>query len=206
MSNRKNVFKFIKALHFLQVEQKITLFESLRIIAGGVRTEKGKSRTGKLQKAALYIESKLVAGNSFSTVLRTCPFIRFDDVTLSFVEFSSKTGNLSETLSFLKERCERKEAAFSKILEASVYPSFVILLSLFVSVLMLFYGKSLLGEEFFSEGLLKTLLYDLIFLFVFCFFVFLLLKKNLGENLLYEAFLATGFLIRHGVNASLAWD
>ena len=192
----KNMHRFLKVLHHLYVEQGIELKECLEIM--------GKQRKNRVSRAAQYVDEELRRGNAFSNALRTCPFISFDSIAVTFVYFSQRTGNLSAMLCFLKERCERKEKAASKIFEASVYPVFVILLSLFVSALMIFYAESALGNNLKKTELLKTLCIDFSFLFFFCGFMFWLLKKNLCDSPLYEAFLSVGFLIKYGVNASVA--
>ena len=189
--------RFLKVLYHLYVEQGIPLIDCLEIMSK-------KNDSSPLSKAALYIEGELRLGNRLSNAMKTCPYITFDSISVSFVDFSEKTGNLSETLTFLKERCERREKAASKVFEASLYPLFVIVLSLFVSGLMIFYADSVLGESFINTSLYKTLFCDLLFLFIFCFLMFFYLKNNLGDSPLYEAFLSVGFLIRYGVNASLA--
>lgn len=193
----KNMHRFLKILHHLYAEQGMGLTDCLEII--------GKMKKSKpLSKAALYLEGELKRGNRLSNALRTCPYVNFDTLTVAFVDFSQRTGNLSESLGFLKERCERKEKAASRVFEASIYPVFVILLSIFVSALMIFYAKSLLGENFVKTSLIRTLFYDLSFLFAFCGLMVWVLKRNLSDSPLYEAFLSTGFLIRYGVNASVA--
>ncbi len=193
----KNMHRFLKILHHLYAEQGIGLTDSLEIIG------KMKKRK-KVSKAALYLEEELKRGNPFSNALKTCPHVNFDSLTVSFVDFSQRTGNLSESLGFLKERCERKEKASYRVFEASVYPVFVIFLSIFLSGMMIFYSQSVLGEGFIKTSLIRTLFYDLGFLFAFCGLMIWILKRNLCDSPLYEAFLSVGFLIRYGVNASVA--
>ena len=192
----KNMHSFLKVLHHLYAEQGIELTECLEIM--------GKSRKKRVGRAAQYVEGELRRGNAFSNALKTCPYVTFDSLTVTFVDFSQRTGNLSETLGFLKERCERKEKAAAKIFEASLYPIFVILLSLFVSGLMIFYADSALESNLKKAELLHTLFMDLIFLFAFCGLMFWFLKSNLCDSPLYEAFLSVGFLIKYGVNTSIA--
>ena len=192
----KNCHRFLKVLHHLYVEQGISLTECLSIMS--------RSHKSRMNRAAAYAEEELRRGNAFSNALKTCPYISFDSLTVTFVDFSQRTGNLSETLGFLKERCERKEKAFSRIFEASVYPVFVIFLSLFVSGLMIFYAESALGSSLKKIEVMKTLGLDLAFLLAFCGLMFWFLKRNLSDSPLYEAFLSVGFLIKYGVNASLA--
>lgn len=197
MFNKKNMHRFIKTIYHLYVEQGILLTECLDIMGKSA----GKTR---VKTAALYVEEELRQGNMLSNALKTCPAISFDNTTVTFVDFSEKTGSLGETLSFLKERCERKEKAGSAIAEAAVYPCFVIFLSIFVSALMIFYADSVLQESFMKGSLLKSLFADFCFLLLFCALSFLFLRRSLGDDPLYEAFLSVGFLIKHGVNASLA--
>lgn len=198
MNTERVVKTFTDTLYELFVEQKVPLKKALEIIAF-------EKKTG-LQKGADSILKAMLSGVSFSNALKSCEYINFDPVYVSFVAFSEITGDLKDTLEFLKNRCQRRENNNTKLLEASMYPAFIVVLAVAVCVFLYFYGNSLgLGSgrtnslEQFSQLFLSISL-----LLVVCCFVFFVIRKNLQENKLYEAFLAVGFLIKSGVNVSTA--
>ena len=88
------------------------------------------------------------------------------------------------------------------LIQASVYPVFVVVVSVAATVGLLLYSNSLWDQEAFgfqfSENLFSSFYLSFSFLIMFCIAAFFLLRKILGTNKLYEAFLATGFLIKGG--------
>lgn len=196
-SNERNVKNFTDSLYELFVEQKLTLVKSLEIIAN--------EKQSKVQKAADRIKTDLQQGCTFSNALQTCSFLDFDQIYISFVSFAEITGNLQQTLEFLKKRCERKEQSNTKLTEASLYPSFVIIFAIGLCIFLGFYTSSLYGTESFNSFISqKNLFSSVLLLLSFCFVIFAMIKKNLQENKMYESFLAISFLIKSGVNVSVA--
>lgn len=159
-----------------------------------------------LTAANLY--TALYNGSSFSNALKVCPFLDFGRDYISFINFAEHSGNLEKTLGFLKEKLERYEDNLSKIKEASVYPAFVIILALAAGILLYLYSASLFNEDNANGQMMQQLYSSLVlsfsFLFFFCFIAFAVIKKTLGTNKLYEAFLATGFLVKAGESLSNA--
>lgn len=199
MNAERVVKEFTDSLYELFVEQNVPLKKALEIMAF-------EKKSG-LQKGADSILRSMLSGVSFSNALKSCVFIDFDAIYVSFVAFSEITGNLKDTLEFLRNRCNRRENNFSKLVEASLYPAFIVVLSVAVCVFLFFYGNSLgVGSKDGEQGLEQfAQLFSSIFVLLgVCSFVFLLIRKNLKENRLYEAFLAVGFLIKSGVNVSTA--
>ena len=107
-------------------------------------------------------------------------------------------------LVFLSSKCERETENISKVFQASVYPVFVIILSCFAGAFLYFYMKTNFSASDSSSSLFNNpdfyscILLSFGFLILFCITAFFFLKKTLGINKLYEAFLAMGFLTKGG--------
>ena len=191
MLKNDEVKAFTDSLYELTVNQNISLIKSLEIMA--------YEKKSKLQKTCEYLHKELMNGNRLSFALQTCHFLAFDAVYISFIGFSEITGNLEKTLRFLKERCERQEETQNRLIEALLYPAFVMILA----ILGVWYMQNRLftgmGEGRNAGG-------GVIILLGVCFAVFGMIVRNLKEDKLYEAFLAIGFLVDCGVNVSLAVD
>lgn len=186
---RSMVEKFTKVLYELLVDKELSLKSSLEIVAGKI-SNIHFSRTGT-EKIASYVLEEMLSGASFSNSLRKCPYVNFDDVYISFINFAEKTGRIGETFDFLNKRCERKKENYFKIIEVGIYPIFVVLLAA-VGSLYLYFSR-LISVNF-------NIFIYLGFLFIFSFGIFWGIKKTICEDTLYEAFLAVGFLIRSGVS------
>ena len=137
--------------------------------------------------------------------LRTSPdavAIDFDLVYISFMRFAERCGRLEKALDFLNKKCVREQQNTVKLVEASLYPAFVIVLAIFAGIFLFSYSSSLLGLEDFTferkQDFYSSLIMAFLFLIVFCVIAFLVLRRTLGTNKLYEAFLATGFLVKGG--------
>ena len=187
------VRKITEALDELFAFQGISLAESLRIIAA--RNENGRRHEGRMQKTARFLLDSLSDGNLFSNSLRECPYVRFDAVYLSFVMLAEKSGNLSETISFLRRRCERTYQSRSKLVEASVYPVFVMIVSAAAGGLLLEYTETKVGAGLIGASL---------FLLVLCWIVLFILWACLREDKLTDAFYALDFLVKSGSSISAA--
>ncbi len=159
-------------------------------------------KTNIITLTAVNLYTALYNGSSFSNALKVCPFIEFGKDYISFISFAERSGKLEKTLGFLKEKLERNEQNLEKIKEASVYPVFVIILAVVAGISIYFYSASLFswGNENpqMMQQLYSSLILSFSFLFLFCFIAFAVIKKTLGTNRLYEAFLATGFLVKAG--------
>lgn len=196
-SNRKNKRKFTEALEELVCEKKCSIQKSLFIMS------KNKSMKNKaVSLAAGNIYEALIQGNSFSSALKLCPFIEFDMLYVSFIGFAQRCGTLDDTLVYLKKKCIREEENLLRITEAAVYPLFVVVLCVMAGILLLVYSTSILGfgaeSPDVSAKVCSTFFISFGFLLVFCIVAFFAIKKILGTNKLYEAFLAAGFLIKGG--------
>lgn len=175
---------FTKMLYELVVEKQLGLKESLEIIS------KSSCKSGE-SKTATFLLEEILKGGSFSNSLRKCPYVNFDDVYISFVNFAERTGNIRETIDFLYKRWERgKERAF-KLIEVGIYPGVVVCLAGVGCILLK--CSNLIKID-------KSIFLYLFFLIIVCIGLFLGIKKLIGENKLYESFLAIGFLLKAGVS------
>ena len=180
--------KFTDALYELFVRQQLSLSQSMQIISK-------KPGNDAVKRAALLIYSSLEAGNLFSNALRTCSEIRFDESYISFILLAEKNGDLKSTVSYLKEKLNRKKEERKKLLGASIYPAFVILLSIGACIFVGLYTNT---ADFF-------LLFKYVFIFLcLCLILYFLIFRLLGEDSLYEAFTAVDFLLRNGIELSEA--
>lgn len=182
------MLKFTKMLYELFVIQKNSLSKSLLIMSM-------KPKKDPVSKAADYIFCALAKGSFFSNALKTCSAINFDEVFISFISIAEKNGDLKTALAYLKQKLEREKETKKKIAEASIYPVFVILLTIISSIFLGFYTK--------TSDLGLLIKYVLVLIFVCCAMYFVIVKV-LGENRLYEAFSAVDFLITHGIELSEA--
>lgn len=181
------VEEFTKKLDELYVQQKLDLSEALKIMFH--RKSRHKTQT---EKSAEYLYMQLELGNPFSNSLRTCPFINFDDFYVSFITLAELTGDLRDAISYLNKKLERKHKNKMKLLEASIYPFFVIILAVCSSFLLVSY-----------TGADAELLFKMIFILILgsiC--IFFGISKVICDDKLYEAFLIIDFLLKAGVGMS----
>ena len=182
------MLEFTIMLYELFVIQGISLSKSLLIMST-------KPKKNAVSRAAGIIYEALENGSYFSNALRTCGQINFDDVYISFISIAEKNGDLKTALSYLKEKLEREKECRKKIIEASVYPVFVIFLAVTASVFIGLYTNTA------DLWLLAKYVSALI---AICLFMYLAIIKILSENCLFEAFSAVDFLVSHGVELSEA--
>ena len=199
INNKRNKKHFTELLEDLVCNKSCDLQKALLLLSKSKNTV---SHNKQVFKAAGNIYDSLKHGASFSISLKNCTFIEFDALYVSFIGFAERCGKLEETLKFLKKKCLREEENNSLVVQASVYPLFVIAISVVSVICLLCYSNELLQHEDFginlSEELFSSFYLSFCFLLAFCVIAFFLLRKMLGTNKLYEAFLATGFLIKGG--------
>lgn len=179
------VKKLTNALDELFVKQKLTLYQAFECLKGNA----------SLKKLADYILEALKSGMAFSNALKACPFVTFDSVYIAFIMLAERSGNLCETIAFLKTRCERIEQNKRKLIEVSLYPVFVILIAVGACVCLLNYTK--LPLDFELVGALFMLL-------GFSTMVFYLMWRCLKEDSLLDALYALSFLVKSGHSISAA--
>lgn len=179
--------KFIKRLCDLYVKQDLSLEESLRIMS--------YAPVKKIRDTSEYILSCLKEGLSISNALKTCTFIHFDSVVISFFLIAESLGEMKRIVSYLNDKTIRSIENRTKLIGSIVYPSFVVLLAFVSSIALCFVFK-----EQFLLSIYKA------FFVLLCIYAFLILliRKLLEANKLYEAFLGADFLIKCGASISKA--
>ena len=180
--------EFTDALYELFVKQNIPLSQSLLIMSR-------KPKCDAVKRASLLIYSALEGGSLFSNALKTCSGIKFDEVFISFIRIAEKNGDLKTTVKYFKEKLEREKEEKKKLIGASIYPAFVILMAVAASIFIGLYTDT---ADF-------SLLAKFIFCFlILCAFVYSMIFRMLGDNRLCEAFTAVDFLLKNGIELSEA--
>ncbi len=182
------MLEFTKALYELFIRQGLTLTQSLLIM-------RAKPRKDRVSRAAASIYAALENGSLFSNALKVCKDCSFDPVYISFISIAEKNGDLKSTLSFLKQKLEREAECRKKIEGALVYPIFVVTVSVAATIFIGLYTKT---ADF------QVLMKYVLGLFTVCMFLIFVIIKMLGESRLFEAFTAVDFLLRNGIELSVA--
>ncbi|MBO4532679.1 MAG: type II secretion system F family protein [Treponema sp.] len=193
-TNEYNKRRFTEILEELVCVKKLDLKNALSLMSRAMSDKRNQRNAVPL--AAQNIYSALLNGQEFSNALKVCPYIDFDVVYISFTCFAERCGCLERVLQFLKNKCVRKNENLSTIAGAAVYPVFVIMLAVGAGILLYYYSAATQAAA--TSDFNIILLTAFSFLFSFCAVMILILKKILGTNKLYEAFLAMGFLIKGG--------
>ncbi len=175
------------ALDELFVKQGLPLADSLEVLSRG--------KNGKLAKVACFLLEALREGNEFSDALRECPYAVFDSVYVSFVMISERSGNLIQTISFLKRRYERMYQNRQKVLEASMYPLFIISLGFSAGIFLLRYSGTALDFN---------LILSFMMLFFIAFLFFLIVWKFIEDDRFTDVLFAIDFLVKNGASVSSA--
>jgi len=154
-----------------------------------------KPKKDVVSRASQELYFAMENGSLFSNSLKICRSLFFDESYISFISIAEKNGDLKSALTYLKEKLERKAESRKKLLEASVYPFFVLLLSIAASI---FIGLFTNTADF-------PLLFKYIFiLLLLCALLYFSIARVLSENTLFEAFTAVDFLLSNGIELSQA--
>lgn len=188
--------KFTKELYDLYVCDELNIADSLRLIRDKpLRRAVGEK--GRIQKTASFLYENLEKGNLFSNGIKNCPYIKFDDVYAAFVALAEKNDSLKKSIKYLNQKCEREKKVKEKMLSAFIYPCIVIIFTFFICLLLCFYFEKDKQVLIFKWFLCLTAL---------CIALLCFIKKRMGTNKVYEAFLALSFLIEEGTNLSFAME
>ena len=97
-----------------------------------------------------------------------------------------------------------------QVIEACAYPIFVVFVAILGVLFLLGFGKNSLFLSMFSgnfyDSLIRSYSFGFVFLVLFFSISFLVLKNILGDNKMFESFLAADFLVRSGINFVDAMD
>ena len=180
---------------FTQLLQELVCSKKMDLKGALLLMSRASGKDAVVQTAKFIYES-LLKGEVFSNALKTCSYIEFDVVYISFLNFAERGGCLENALLFLKQKCDRQHENVNRIIEVCVYPTFVILLAVGAGILLTAYSSSIFIQA--DVELKRSLFFAFGFLLLFCITVCMILKQNLGTDKLYEAFLAMGFLVKGG--------
>lgn len=189
--------KFLKELDEIYVENGIGLQESLRIMSSHYEKKRfcfGNSRK-RVSKIAENLLKSLGCGETVTDSFSSCKFLNFDASFISFIEIGEKTGDLRRIVSYLKNKYERMHESKMIVIEAGIYPMFVIILAIAISIFLM--NLFTLNNEI---TVLK-LVFGLIF---FSSVFFLAVYKGLKNDTLFEAFFAMDFMVNSGNSVSKA--
>ena len=142
LQNRRNKKRFTELLEELLCKKSCDLQNALFLMS---KNKSSKSKAVSL--AAQNIYDSLRHGDSFSIALRNCPFISFDVLYISFINFAERCGELEKTIAFLNKKCCREEENHSRVVQASVYPAFVVVVSVVSTIALLTYFSALVNLE-----------------------------------------------------------
>lgn len=177
------VAKLTSILYELLVCKGLSLKDSLELISDG--------KNNLISKTGKYLLNSILGGIALSNGMRKCPYIKFDNIYITFIFYGEKTGNIKGIITFLMNRCNRRKENDFKLFEATSYPCLVILVSIWLCIYLVKESSFKIGNEVF---------FYLFFLIFICFCIFWGIKKIIGENKIYEAFLSVGYLVKSGIN------
>lgn len=187
--------KFTSELYDLYVNSNLGLIESLKIMNKKPGKKNLRKSKGLIQETAGFLLLNLEKGNLLSNAMKACTYITFDDLYISFISMAEKTGKLKEAIIYLKEKCNRDKTNREKLISVFLYPVVVLIFAFIICIFICTY---------FDQENKMMILKAFFWFFIFCVGILILIKKNLGESKLYEAFLAIGFLVDSGMSISLA--
>lgn len=189
--------RFTLILNELVGEKKIDLQTALLLMS---KTEGGNNKT--VTKTSGFLYDCLQSGYTFSYALKVCTSIDFDESYIAFVRFAERSGSLEKAVHFLTQRCNRENENRMKIIEAMIYPVFVIFITLVTGVLLNIYSRKINlaveGNVFGAEISLFDFIVPFFTAVVICIGLFIFIKNLLGTNKIYEAFLTMDYLIQGG--------
>lgn len=202
--NRNDKLRFTQSLEELVCAKNCGIQRALFLLSSNTA-----AKNKNINKTAQFVYESLLNGNSLSDSLKLCPYIEFDLVYISFICFAERCGTIEAALGYLKNKCLRENENYTKVVEASAYPVFVVIMAVAAGILLYSYSFSLVSDLNDQNGqwlnqLISSLILSFTFLILFCITAVFVLRKSLGTNRLYEAFLAAGFLIKGGESLSNA--
>ncbi|MCF0242876.1 MAG: type II secretion system F family protein [Treponema sp.] len=199
MTNETAVRVFTESLYEL-ISENLSLYKVLKILS------ESKITSYKIRKTCQELAEEVSCGTCFSNALAKNKNISFDKTYISFIAFSEENVDLKSILLFLLERCRRKTENFRQISAAMIYPLFVIFLLLSALIIFFIFGNKIFaGYDFsflFEKKIFKKILLSLLPSVFVTFLFFKEFYKKSSDNKLYEAFLASGFLVKEGINVA----
>jgi len=125
------------------LKDKMMLTRNLKVmISSGIsipralKTLADQSKSKKFKKALLEISERIIKGENFSNALASYPGI-FSPLFCSMVKVGEESGTLEKNLDILAKQMGREHALKSKIKEAMVYPTVIIMAMIGIGIMML---------------------------------------------------------------------
>lgn len=128
--SKKDLVMFSRQLSIM-FKSKVSLMESLRVIADQTKNLNFKEKIRKLSE-------DVEGGTAFSKTLSQYPKI-FSAFYVAMVKAGEVSGKLSEVLNYLADHLEREYHLASKAKGALIYPAMVVLVMVFVLILMIYF-------------------------------------------------------------------
>ena len=139
----KDLVAFSRQLSMM-FKSKISLAQSLRTLA-----EQTKNK--EFQEKILMISDEIEGGAPFSQALSRFPKI-FSSFFVSMVRSGEASGTLSESLNYLADHTEREYHLYSKLKGAMIYPAMILLVSIAVLLMMMFFVIPNLSKVLMESG------------------------------------------------------
>lgn len=142
----------------VSLKDKIMFTRNLKVmISAGVSLPKAlktlaeQSKSKKLKSALVEIAERIIKGENFSDSLSHHPSI-FSNLFYNMVKVGEESGTLEKNLDILTRQMEREYALRSKIKEAMMYPSVIIVAMIGIAVMMLIIVVPKLAKTFEELG------------------------------------------------------
>ncbi len=127
----------------ISLKDKMMLTRNLRVmVSAGIsipralKTLAEQSENKKLKKALTEISERITKGENFSDSLAFYPGV-FSQLFCSMVRVGEESGTLEKNLDILARQMEKEHALKSKIQEAMMYPSVIVLAMIGIGAMML---------------------------------------------------------------------
>jgi len=128
--SRRDIVLFSRQLSIM-FASKVSLVEALSTIAS-------QTKNLEFREIILDLSQEVEGGNAFSKALSRHPQI-FSSFYISMVKSGEESGKLSESLAYLADHLEKEYYLISKLRGAMIYPSLVIMVTIVVLFLMMFF-------------------------------------------------------------------
>ena len=143
----------------VSLKDKMMLTRNLQVmISAGISLPKAletlasQSKNRKFKKTLLKIAERVIKGDSFSDSLSQHPHI-FSTLFCNMVKVGEESGTLEDNLAILTRQMEREYALKSKIKEAMMYPTVIIITMIGIGVMMLIVVVPKLAQTFADLGM-----------------------------------------------------
>ncbi|MFH1423366.1 MAG: type II secretion system F family protein [Candidatus Nealsonbacteria bacterium] len=160
LKKKKSLKSWSSLLSFgsVSLKDKMMLTRNLKVmISAGIsipralKTLAEQSESKKFKKALIEISERIIKGENFSDSLAFYPGI-FSQLFCSMIKVGEESGTLEKNLDVLAKQMEREHALKSKIQEAMMYPSVIVLAMIGIGAMMLVMVVPKLAKTFEELG------------------------------------------------------